>query len=184
MNSIDEQNIINRCQQGDKNAFRLVVEHYQRMVFSAAIKMLCNEDSAMDIVQETFIRVWLNIRKYDEDHNFRTWIYTIAVRLCFDAMEKSKRVELMPEDEACLKDFVNDQTPGNNLENSELASVIKALARNLSPKQRVVFTLICLENMDVGEVEKITGVNALKIKSNLYVARKTIKEQLKRLGYE
>lgn len=54
-------NILLRCRKGDKKAFRAVVEQYEGMVFSLALKLLCDEDEAMDAAQETFIRVWLNM---------------------------------------------------------------------------------------------------------------------------
>ena len=183
MAQIDEQ-IIEQCQRGDKNAFRIVVQTYQRLVFSIALKMLCNEDAAKDIVQETFIRIWQNIRNFERGRNFQTWIYTIASRLCLDALEKEHRLDPMPEDEACFQDFADEKSPQRMLENKELISVIKTLTSRLSDKQRIVFTLVYLENLETKEVEKITGMDADKIKSNLYVARKTIKEQLKQLGYE
>ena len=79
-----ESEIISRCQCGDKAAFRWVVEHYQRMLFSLALKMLANEEEAKDVVQETFIRVWKGIRNYDPEKSFATWLYTIGSRLCLD----------------------------------------------------------------------------------------------------
>lgn len=183
MAQIDEQ-IIEQCRRGDKNAFRIVVQNYQRLVFSIALKMLCDEDAAKDIVQETFIRIWQNIRNFERGRNFQTWIYTITSRLCLDALEKENRLDPMPEDEACFQDFADEKSPQRMLENKELISVIKTLTNRLSDKQRIVFTLVYLENLETKEVEKITGMDADKIKSNLYVARKTIKEQLKQLGYE
>lgn len=179
-----EQQTIARCKEGDRDAFRWIVEQYQRLVFSVAFKMMCREDAAKDIVQETFIRVWLNIGRYNSDKIFSTWIYTITVRLCLDALEKGSRQQPMPEDERILKGFTDDLSPDIVLENSELAAVIRTLSQGLSPRQREVFTLVCLENMDTQKVMEITGLSARKIKSNLYVARKTIKKQLYRLGYE
>ncbi|MBQ1668551.1 MAG: helix-turn-helix domain-containing protein, partial [Prevotella sp.] len=52
--------IINKCKSGDKEAFRQIIQTYQQMIYSLAFKMLCDEDEAKDIVQETFIRVWQN----------------------------------------------------------------------------------------------------------------------------
>lgn len=184
MDSKEEQQIIERCQHGDEKAFRCVVQSYQRMVFSVSLRMVCNEDAAKDIVQETFIRVWLNIQKYERGKDFKTWIYTIAIRLCLDTLKKDSWEALDSEDETSFKNFVNEQSPDKHLENKELVSIIKVLARNLTPKQRMVFTLICLEHLETQEVERITGLSANKIKSNIYIARRKIKEQLKRLGYE
>ena len=55
------KDILQRCKDGDKDAFRLIVKQYQRLVFSLALKMLCDEEEAKDTVQDTFIRVWQNI---------------------------------------------------------------------------------------------------------------------------
>lgn len=183
MDSLSNE-IISRCQQGDKQAFREVVRCYQRMVYSLAFRLLCDEEEAKDVVQETMLKVWINIARYDMNQNFRTWIYTIATRLCLDRLRQKEYLELMPEDEDCFAAYVSDLEADRSLDNRELLSVIKTLVSRLSAKQRIVFTLIHLENMSPPEVEKVTGMDAVRIKSNLYVARKTIREQLKRLGYE
>ena len=72
-----ERDIIIRCQQGDKQAFRWVVKMHQQMVFSLALKMLCDEEEAKDAVQDTFIKVWQSIKDYDPQRTFTTWLYTI-----------------------------------------------------------------------------------------------------------
>lgn len=81
-----ESNILQRCRNGDKTAFRWVVQTYQRMLFSLALKMLADEEEAKDVVQESFIRVWQNISDYDPQRSFSTWLYTIASRLCLDRL--------------------------------------------------------------------------------------------------
>lgn len=176
--------ILKQCQHGDKTAFRVVVQTYQRMVFALAVRLLCDEEEAKDIVQETFIKVWVNITRYDLSQNFRTWIYTIATRQCLDRLRQKAPIEPMPEDEAYFEDYASDLESDRPLENRELISIIKTLVQQLSPKQRTVFTLIRLENLSTDEVTEITGMDADKIKCNLYVARKTVREQLKKLGYE
>ena len=58
-----EEDIVLRCQRGEKEAFRRVVQTYQRMLFSLALKMLCDEEEAKDMVQETMIRVWQSMKE-------------------------------------------------------------------------------------------------------------------------
>ena len=58
------------------------------MLFSLALKMLCDEKEAKDMVQETFIRAWQSIRTYNQEKAFTTWIYTIASLLCFDRLKR------------------------------------------------------------------------------------------------
>lgn len=176
--------IIERCRCGDKSAFRIVVQTYQRMVFALSLRLLCDEEEAKDVVQETMIRVWLNMDKYDPKQSLRTWIYTIATRLTLDRLKQREWTEPMPDEEEYFSQYIAEEETDRQLENRELIAIIRTLVNKLSPKQRLVFTLVHFENLSTADVTQITGLDADKIKSNLYVARKTIREQLKRLGYE
>jgi len=179
-----EHDIITRCQRGDKDAFRWVVQTHQRMLFSLSLKMLCDEEEAKDAVQETFIRVWQNIRSYTPEKAFTTWIYTIASRLCLDRLKRTRRIIALPDDELALRRFASDSDNQRSLENREWVAIVRTMAEGLSDKQRLVFTLCQLEGLSSEEVEQITGLDARQVKSNLYVARQTIRKRLKDLGYE
>lgn len=183
MKQIDPE-ILSKCQNGDKTAFRIVVQTYQRMVFSLGLKFLCDEEEAKDIVQETFIKVWVNIKRYDGSSSFSTWIYGIASHLCLDRLKQTKRLAPLPEDESVLREYATNSDTQQQLENSQWVAILRLLADKLSDKQRLVFTLSHLEGLESSEISTITGLDAKQIKSNLYVARQTIREQLKRLGYE
>lgn len=179
-----ERDMITRCQQGDKEAFRWVVQTHQRMLFSLALKMLCDEEEAKDAVQDTFIRVWQRIREYDSDKAFTTWIYTIASRLCLDRLKRMSRIIAMPDDEMVVRRFATKSDSQRVLENQEWVSIVRTMAEGLSDKQRLVFTLCQLEGLSSEEAQEITGLDARQVKSNLYVARQTIRKRLTALGYE
>lgn len=179
-----ERDIITRCQQGDKNAFRWVVQTHQRMLFSLALKMLCDEEEAKDMVQETLIRVWQSIRTYNPEKPFTTWIYTIALRLCLDRLKRMSRIVAMPDDEMVVRRFATESDSQRVLENQEWVSIVRTMAEGLSDKQRLVFTLCQLEGLSSEEAQEITGLDARQVKSNLYVARQTIRKRLTALGYE
>ena len=179
-----EQQIIAQCQKGDKAAFRWVVQNYQRMVFSLALKMTADEEDAKDVVQETFIKAWLGIGGYDTQRPFATWLYTIASRLCLDRLKSATAISPMPHDEQALHRFAAGDDSQRALENREWVSIVRMLAEGLSSRQRLVFTICQLEGMTSAEAEQITGMDAQQVKSNLYVARQTIRKRLKELGYE
>ena len=179
-----ELDIITRCQQGEKDAFRWVVQTHQRMLFSLALKMLCDEEEAKDMVQETLIRVWQSIRTYNPEKPFTTWIYTIASRLCLDRLKRMSRIVAMPDDEMVVRRFATESDSQRILENQEWVSIVRTMADGLSDKQRLVFTLCQLEGLSSEEAQEITGLDARQVKSNLYVARQTIRKRLTALGYE
>lgn len=178
------ETIIELSMKGNQNSFRTLITEYQSMVFSLTLKMLCNEVEAKDAVQDTFVLIWKNLKHYDADKGkFSTWVYTIASRVCLYYLKHRKNALPLPEDETVFRQYVSERNGEEQLINKEWTSIVKVLVLSLSSKQRLIFTLSILESCDVNEIETITGLSADKIKSNLYVARKKIKEQLNQLGY-
>ena len=84
----DDRALVERAQQGDQAAFRLLVERYQRRVVSHALSMVKDPDEAMDIAQETFVRVHRYLPSFKGDSSFFTWTWRIATNLCLDAARK------------------------------------------------------------------------------------------------
>lgn len=185
MNPNEVNQIVVQCREGSKEAFQRLVREYQSMVFSLTLKMLCDERDAEDACQDTFVNVWLNLHKYNpEKGKLSTWIYTIASNICLDKLKGRKPQLPMPSDENKFKAYATNPSPERQLMNAEWVSIVKVLAVQLSPKQQLVFTLRVLENLPIEDIERITNMNATKIKSNLYVAKQQIKQQLIQLGYE
>ena len=183
MVQIDSE-IIERCRRGETGAFRAVVQTFQPMIYSLSVKMLADEEEAKDIVQDTFIKAWQSISSFDGRYSFSTWLYTIASRLCIDRIRKLHFSEPLSDDIAVFEGYASDSNPHRQLESSEWVSVVKVLAGKLSNKQRLVFTLSQLEGLDTEEITRITGMDATQIKSNLSLARKSVRQQLIKLGYE
>ena len=179
-----EQDIIERCSRGEREAFRSIVEKYQRMIFSLALKLLCDEEDAKDAVQDTFVSAWTHLSRYDTSMALSTWLYTIASRLCLDRLRRSSRIVPLADDKSVLHRFASDSDSQRTLENSEWVALVRTMADGLAPKQRLVFTLSMLEGLPSKEVEQITGMTAVQVKSNLYAARQIIRKRLKDLGYE
>jgi RNA polymerase sigma-70 factor, ECF subfamily len=172
--------LIERSKLNDEKAFRKIVEGYQVMVYSAAFRILCHEEEAKDIVQETFIRVWLNLSYFQAEKKFSTWLYAIATNLCLDKLKASKQRFKTESIDERIFDLISSDNIEQKLINSELGKIISSLTNELTPKQKVVFSLRYLEELEVEEIIQITGLSAEKIKSNLFLARQTIRKKLEK----
>lgn len=162
----------------DQKAFRKIVECYQYMIYSLAFRLLCNEEEAKDTVQETFIKVWLNLSAYKTDKKFSTWIYAIASNLCLDKLKSLKHLYQSTTIDEKIYILISNENVEQAIINTELGEIILRLTNELTPKQKMVFTLRYLEELEIDEIIQITGMTSEKIKSNLYLARQTIRRKL------
>ena len=161
--------------------FKKIVEYSSPMVFSVSLRMLGDEDAAMDTVQETMITVWKKIGRVKSAESFKTWVYRIALNKCYDELRKRKRNPESFADEQVWKKLGEklSENPGKDADNREIATIINTLTRKLSPKQRAIFVMSDLEELTGEEISRITGMNRLNIKANLHYARKKIGEMIK-----
>ena len=78
--------LVDRSQRKDTTAFAQLVTEFQPMVFRLAFRLLCDEDEARDITQETFVKVWLSLKTYNRKNRFSTWLYKITCNTCYDRL--------------------------------------------------------------------------------------------------
>ena len=174
---MDLNELISRSKQNDGNAFRQLVEGHQSMVYSLAFRLLCNEEEAKDAVQETFIKVWLNLKKFDSNRKFSTWVYAIATNLCYDKLKSGKHFsKCLPLE--MLQEVISNEDIEKKILEAELGALIATLTDELTPKQKIVFTLSDLEELSSEEIVQITGMSASQIKSNLFLARQALRKKL------
>ena len=180
----DDRHIVAQCQAGDVNAFRRLVERYQQYAFAVAFRIVCEEDDAKDIVQEAFVRVWRNLRGFDPEKKFGTWLFKIVVNLAYDCLRMEKRKRRLFTPIAAGEELRATMDPGgleNVVSNKDLAEKIKALTAELSPKQRIVFVLRDLQDMTMEEISQHLGMSMSSVKANLCYARRNIRERLGRI---
>ena len=173
------EKIIKEIKDGKQDAFRKLVEEYQQYAFNLAFRILCDEEEARDTVQDSFIKIWRKINEYDTNIKFTTWMYKIVTNTAIDRIRSIKRQKSVNIDEVSEKLYqMQDESTEVNLNNKEMADIIKTLANDLPEKQKMVFVLRDLQDLNSQEVETILEINETQVKSNLYHARKTIKEKL------
>ncbi len=177
-----EKELIEECRKGDLHNFRKVVEKTTPMIFAVAFRMLGDEDTARDIVQDTMITIWQKLSRIKTAESYKTWAYRIAVNKCYDQLRKQKRRKENRYDDqtwAIISNHISEEGI-TELENKENAQIINLLTNKLSHKQKAVFILSELEEMPAGEIAEVTGMNRAAVKANLYYARRNIESLLQK----
>ena len=183
---MDHSQIIHQIKKGNQYAFRLLVEQYQAYAFKLAFRIVCNEEDAKDVVQESFIKIWRNIHNYRPSVKFTTWMYKIVTNSAIDLYRENARQSSVSLNESIniVSESQHDST-NKNQNNKELSILIRKMADGLPEKQRLIFVLRDLQEMDSHEVQEILEISETTVKSNLYHARKSIKEKIRTLlAYE
>lgn len=178
---IDTQ-LIEECRGGNFNNFRKLVELTSPFAYSVAFRMLGDDDKAKDVVQDTMVTIWQKLEKIKTAEVYKTWIYRIVVNKCYDEMRRIKRNPEFVTDDQTWGLISNKiyEAPSEILENKETARIITFLTEKLSSKQKAVFVLSDLEGLSNDEISGITGYSKTAIKANLYHARKSISEKVKK----
>jgi len=176
-----QEDAVAGSRRGDLASFEQLVRTHQPYVFSLAMKFLSDEAEAADVVQESFLRVWKHLDRYDSGQKFTTWLYKIVANLCIDrlrSLQRSRRVVLSGSQDSTLEDIPDERSWEALHSHEQLAEIVRMLSGQLSDKQRIVFTLRDLQDLSVDEVVEITGLSVGSVKTNLHYARRSIREIL------
>ncbi len=152
-----------RARAGDEDGFRVLVERHSRSVFRLAYRMTGNEHDAEDVVQETFLRAYRRLHKFEERSSFSTWIYRIATNCSLDLVRARQRHEERREpagrlssdgdhSEAMLALPATDPGPDRLALSQELRQKVAAALAELSPMERAAFVLRHFEGMSIDEI--------------------------------
>jgi RNA polymerase sigma-70 factor, ECF subfamily len=175
----DLQEIIANVKKGDQAAFRMLVEEYRQQAFSMAFRILCDQEEARDVVQDSFIKIWQKIETFDMNEKFSTWLYKIVANSAIDRMRQIKRHNLVSLEKAIgTIDRINLAGTQTEVDNKETARLIVWISDGLPEKQKMVFILRDLQGVDSEEVQQILKLSETSVKSNLYHARRAIREKL------
>ncbi len=172
----EEVALIRACQQGSEEAFRGLVERYQRRTYWIAYNMLGNYDLAADISQEAFLRVYKAISRFDLQRNFYTWLYQIVVNLCIDHMRKESGGRAARLDDVAEPPDADAAPAGSTVESQEVREQVHAVLAKMQPNYKTVLVLRDLQGMTCEEIAEIVGANNATVRWRLHIARKMFKD--------
>lgn len=168
--------VVAQVQAGDVQAFRLLVERHQPTVFRLAFRMTGNQQDAEDAVQETFLRAYRQLRRFEPRASFGTWLYRIAANCTLDLLRKRQREaehRAWPDSAATeTPDSVaaNTPAPDSVAASAEAQQQVESALDQLTPLERAAFTLRHLEGRPIAEISATLGVGANAAKQSIFRA--------------
>ncbi len=171
---------ISRILNGDTGAFTYLVEKYQNMVFTLACKILGNKEEAEDAAQETFVKCYRALNRYNGQAAFSTWLYKIAYNHALDILKKKKRKWQTIEWKSVMEPEV---TPhycfDEKIDLKEIQLLLKEAIDHLSPDDQIIVTLYYYEDLPLRDIAEIMDIRENNVKIRLYRLRSKLLELLK-----
>ncbi len=173
---LSERELLERAQMGDHQAFASIVQSYQRPVYNLCYRMLGDPEEAEDATQETFMRAYTHLEKYDPNRKFINWVFTIASNHCVDRLRKRKLVVSSLEDHPYVEHIPtpDSNNPHHLAEQRERADEIQRWIDQLPPEYRTPIVLLYWYNYSYEEIAEIMRLSVPAVKSRLHRARKRI----------
>jgi RNA polymerase sigma-70 factor, ECF subfamily len=172
----NEAEFLSNAQQGDPQAFTWLVETYQRPVFNLCYRMTGNALDAEDAAQETFLRAYKNLRRYDRSRPFSTWLLSIAAHYCIDQARRRRpvfSVDELPEPD------LPEPGPGPeaSLSRKEEQQRVHAVLNLLDPVDRAAVIMYYWYDFSYDEICQALSLSLSAVKSRLHRARRAMAEE-------
>lgn len=180
----DDKKIVENLLNGNNEAFSEIVSKYLKSVYNFIYSLTRDFSSLDDLTQETFIKAWKNIKKFDKDRSFKTWIFTIAKNTAFDYFKKKKTIpfsNFIDEEGNNKLENISDNNilPDEILERKNIAEIMEGKLKEIPEKYRIILTLHYKEDFSLSEIAEILDKPYNTIKSGHQRALKKLKEVLK-----
>ena len=171
---IDE--CIEGCRRGEREAFHTLFETYQDKIYSIALRFSGNEAVAMDIAQDTFLKLFSSMADFRGDSSFGTWVYRLVVNGCLDHRRRSWRLIPVAGEVMALMRAPGDALHG--LLHSEMRGRVQGAVEKLPAEQRIVVVLRYTEGLAYEEIAEVLGCSLGTVASRLNRAHKALERRL------
>jgi RNA polymerase sigma-70 factor (ECF subfamily) len=177
--ALEDESLVRAAQRGDMGAFEELVARHRDKIFARAYSMMRNEEDAVDLSQEAWVKAWQRLKQFQRESSFSTWMTRIVINLCLDQLRRQKRqraesIEAMDEESGGVERqmpvvMVN---PTERLERAELRARIDRALNQLSESHRTVLVLHEFEQMEYKLIAKTMGCSIGTVMSRLFYARR------------
>jgi RNA polymerase sigma factor (sigma-70 family) len=183
---IDDRSLVLNVLNGDKQAFRVLIQQHERLVAHMVGRLIKNNEEHEELCQDVFLRVYQKLKEFNFQSKLSTWIATIAYRHAINYIRKKRQLwDEIPQEEKFERYLSEYETPESLLEERDIDDYVLKMVDALPAQYKTVITLYHVENMNYGEIVEITGMPEGTVKNYLFRARTMLKEKVKKyLGKE
>jgi RNA polymerase sigma-70 factor (ECF subfamily) len=184
MPQISDEKLISRYLKGDEQSLEVLIKRYLKPIYGLAYRFVGDSADAEDIAQEAFVRVWRNIKKFDQQKSFRPWLFAIARNTALDYLKKKKplpfsRFENENSGNFLAETFADSASlPSQLAEDKNITSLLTAALKKLSPKYSQVFSLRHDDQLTFRQIAQALKEPLNTVKSRYRRAVITLKEIL------
>jgi RNA polymerase sigma-70 factor, ECF subfamily len=180
----NEQALIQRARKGSHEAFAALVEEHQRYVYNLALRVVKDENEALDLTQETFVRAWAALPNFKGQSQFRTWLYRIVTNLCYNRLPNLRRslndlgddvIEDLPE---AYSTFAN---PVLEFESNETRKNLYQAIEHLDENYRLLITLRYQNELSYEEIASTLNLPLGTVKTGIFRAKEQLRRSLAHL---
>jgi RNA polymerase sigma-70 factor (ECF subfamily) len=177
--SASDEQLVGAAKKGDMAAFEELVARHRDKIYARAFSMMRNEDEAVDLSQEAWVKSWQRLKQFQGDSSFGTWMTRIVINLCLDQLRRRKRqrtesIEEMNEESGGVERQmpVVNANPTERLERGELRKKIDGALALLSHEHRTALVLHEFEDMEYKEIARAMNCSIGTVMSRLFYARR------------
>ncbi len=181
--------LIQNAQQGDREAFSMLFEENKKMVFGLAFKYTKNKQDAEDILQNTFIKAFNGLNKFQlkKHSSFSSWLYRIGISCSIDFLRDKKRMKKSLQDWELMDRTTSGSSGGDpekNASREDLKKKIERLVDDMPPRQKMAFVLKHFQQLKIREIAEYMECSEGSVKKQLFRGVENIKGSLKKLLWE
>ncbi len=170
-----DQNLIDNILAGDTNSFGELVDRYQNLVFTIAIRILKNREEAEEVSQDSFIKAFESLKSYRGEAKFSTWLYRIVYHKSLDRIKKNKRQQTFEIIEEITDDSLDHIENGlEAMLSEERSEIINQCIGQLAEDEAAIISLYYFEEQSVKEISQVTNLTEDNIKVKLFRSRKKL----------
>ena len=180
--SDNETTLIQKAQKGDHDAFAALVDEHQRYVYNLALRVVKDENEALDLAQETFVRAWTALPNFKGQSQFRTWLYRIVTNLCYNRLPNLRRslndlgddvMEEIPE--------MKFNAPADEFESNETRKHLHQAINQLDEQYRLLVTMRYQNELSYEEIATSLNLPLGTVKTGIFRAKAQLRNALAHL---